>query len=77
MSSDVETVYDFLSELHRNQSVSDAVYAKTLSLLGDKGLIDLVCLDGYFMMIAEVANVDRLPLPNGAKSGLTILPNNR
>jgi 4-carboxymuconolactone decarboxylase len=77
MSSDEETVYDFLSELHRNQSVSDAVYAKTFSLLGDKGLIDLVCLDGYFMMIAEVANVDRLPLPKGAKPGLTILPNNR
>jgi hypothetical protein len=29
------------------------------------------------MMIAEVANVDRLPLPNGAKPGLTLLPNNR
>ena len=34
MSSDLETVYEFLDELHRNRSVSDPTYAKTLNLLG-------------------------------------------
>jgi 4-carboxymuconolactone decarboxylase len=72
MSNDLETVYDFLDELHRNRSVSDPTYAKTLNLLGDKGLIDLICLDGYFLMIGEIANVDRAPLQKDSKA--TILP---
>jgi 4-carboxymuconolactone decarboxylase len=72
MSSDLETVYEFLDELHRNRSVSDPTYDKTLNLLGDKGLIDLICLDGYFMMIGEIANVDRAPLQKDSKA--TILP---
>jgi 4-carboxymuconolactone decarboxylase len=72
MPSDVETVYEFLDELHRNRSVSDPTYAKTLNLLGDKGLIDLICLDGYFMMIGEIANVDRAPLQKDSTA--TILP---
>ena len=41
MSEDEEVVYDFCDELHRNQSVSDATYARH-SPTGERGVVDIV-----------------------------------
>ena len=39
MSSDEELIYDFCSELLRNQSVSDSTYARAVKSFGEQGVI--------------------------------------
>jgi 4-carboxymuconolactone decarboxylase len=63
MDADQEIAYDFLMELHHNQSVSDETYGRTVSKLGEQGVIDLVGVTGYYTMLAMIMNVARTPLP--------------
>lgn len=63
MSDDEAAVYDFCDELHRNQSVSDATYARALSRFGEQGIIDLVGVNGGYTFLAMVMNTARTPPP--------------
>jgi 4-carboxymuconolactone decarboxylase len=74
MSIDEECVYDFATELHQNKCVSDATYARTVALFGEKGVMDLTAVNGYYTLIAMVLNVARTALPEGAKPGLEPFP---
>ncbi len=42
MSADEEMIYEFCTELHQNQSVSDATYARVQTKFGEQGIIDLI-----------------------------------
>ena len=74
MQEDEEILYDFCDELHRNQSVTDATYARMLSKFGEQGIIDTVGIVGYYSLIGMAMNVTRTPLPSGAKPELPTLP---
>lgn len=63
MSVDEELVYDFLSELQRNKSVSEPTYQRTLGRFGERGVIDLIAIQGLYGILAMTANVARVPLP--------------
>jgi len=74
MAEDEDTVYEFCIELHRNQSVSDATYARALAKFGEQGVMDMVSVNGYYTFLAMVLNVARTPLPKGSKPALAPLP---
>lgn len=74
MSEDEELVYDFCDELHRNQSVSDATYARALSKFGEEGIVDMIGLNAYYSFLAMVANVARLPVGSGTTPNLPGFP---
>lgn len=74
MSEDEEVLYTFCDELQRNQSVSDATYARAVARFGEAGVIDTVGLTGYYTMLAMVLNTARTPLPDGAKPALSPFP---
>ncbi|MGC2695672.1 MAG: twin-arginine translocation signal domain-containing protein [Candidatus Angelobacter sp.] len=74
MSADEETIYEFCTELHHNQSVSDATYAKVLSKFGEQGVIDLIGVNGYYTFLAMVLNATRTALPKGAAAPLAPFP---
>ncbi|SRR5712692_1779368 len=74
MSDDEEIVYEFCAELHRNQSVSDATYARALAKFGEQGIIDLVGVNGYYTFLAMVLNVARTSLPKGSAPALGPFP---
>lgn len=74
MAEDEEIAYDFCAELHQNQSVSDATYARALGKFGERGVIDMTGLTGYYTMLAMIMNVSRTPLPEGAKPPLGAFP---
>ena len=74
MGEDEETLYDLCLELQRNQSVSDATYARAVTRFGEKGVIDTVSLTGYYTMIAMVLNTARSPLPTGVTPALAPFP---
>ena len=63
MSDEEEIVYEFCMELHINQSVSDQSYARMLGLFGERGIIDLTGLCGYYGMLAMVMNVAQTSVP--------------
>ena len=67
-------LYDFCTELQRNQGVSDATYARTLERFGEQGIVETVSLMGYYTMISMVLNTARTPLPSGVKPALSPFP---
>ena len=74
MAEDEEILYNFRMELHRNQSVSDATYARAVSKFGEQGVIDTVSLTGYYVMISMILNTARTPLPEGVTPALAPFP---
>lgn len=70
MVTDEAVVYDFFMELTRRQSVGDATYARAVKSFGERGVVDLVGVIGYYMMLAMLLNVARTPLPKGSKARL-------
>jgi 4-carboxymuconolactone decarboxylase len=74
MADDEEVLYDFCSELHRNQSVSDATYARALAKFGESGIVEAASIEGYYTLLAMVMNAARTPLAAGAKPPLALFP---
>ena len=63
MLVDEELVYDFCTELHRHKRVSDATYANALALFGEKGVVDLMGINGYYTLLAMVMNAAQTAVP--------------
>ncbi len=59
---DEDIVYDFWTELDRNKSVSDATYERALKKFGERGVVSITALDGYYAMLAMILNVARPPI---------------
>ena len=74
MTDEEEILFTLCDELTRNQSVSDATYARAVSSFGDAGVIDAIGITGYYTMLAMVLNTARTPLPDGAKPALSAFP---
>jgi 4-carboxymuconolactone decarboxylase len=66
MSDDEEIVYEFCMELHRNKSISDVTYARALARFGERGIIDLTSVNGYYTFLGMVLNTARTPVPKGS-----------
>jgi 4-carboxymuconolactone decarboxylase len=67
LSEDEAIVYDFSTELQNVKRVSDATYARAQKRFGDKGVVDLTAIIGYYTLLAMELNVARYSLPEGAK----------
>jgi 4-carboxymuconolactone decarboxylase len=74
MSPEETTVYNFATELLAKKQVSDPTFAAAKQQLGEKGVVDLTALMGYYQLVSMLLNVDLHPLPDGAKSELKPLP---
>ena len=70
MAEDEALAWDFCNELARTRGVSDATYARAVALLGERGLIDLLGLVGYFTTVSMVMNVAHTPPPRDTKDVL-------
>ena len=73
MKDDEAIIYQFLKELHETKNVSDATFKAMADNFGERGVIDLIGLTGYYTMLAMVLNVAQQPLPGGAPPPLAIL----
>ena len=73
MQGDEAAVYDFCKELHEKKSVSDSAYEAALRQFGERGVVDLIGVTGYYTMVSMVLNVDRHPIPGGAPAPLPSL----
>ena len=75
MSAEEAFVYDFTVELTTHRGVGDARYTECVERFGERGVIDLVGLIGYFTTVSMVLNVAHTP-PNETPSvaALPVLP---
>jgi 4-carboxymuconolactone decarboxylase len=67
MDADETLVYNFSTELHQTQGVSDATYKATLDRFGERGVVDLISVNGFYVLVSMCLNVDKTPLPAGEK----------
>ncbi|MSQ56795.1 MAG: carboxymuconolactone decarboxylase family protein [Limnohabitans sp.] len=73
MKADEEAIYNFCQELHTNKRVSDASFKAVADLFGEQGVMDLIAVNGYYVTLTMVLNVDRTPVPGGAPPPLKAL----
>ena len=57
----------YAGELNRHNSVSDATYAQALERLGERTVVELTALVGYYTMVAMTLNAHEIPLPEGVE----------
>lgn len=70
MDADETIVYNFATELLNTKQVSDAVFKATKDKFGERAVVDLISVMGYYQLVSMLLNVDRYPLPAGAKPEL-------
>lgn len=61
MAADEEIAYDLCDELACTHGVSDATYQHAVTRFGERGVIDMVGLVGYFSTVSMIMNVARTP----------------
>jgi 4-carboxymuconolactone decarboxylase len=73
MSEDEALVVQFCTELHQDKRVSDRAFEAVKQRFGEQGVMDLIAVNGYYVLVAMVLNVDRTPIPGGAPLPLPVL----
>lgn len=71
MKDDEAAVYDLATELYRDKKVSDSAYKAALTHFGERGIMDIIGIIGYYDLVsmtlitmqAEPRNKDVKPLP--------------
>lgn len=72
MQPDEEAVYDFTTELHENQAVSDASYQKAVAQFTEEGVVDLAVLVGHYTTVAMTLKSFEVPIPGDAPLPLPV-----
>ncbi len=67
MQPDEAIVYDFCNEMLTTKHVSDAKFKAVVDKFGERGAVDLTAVMGYYHFVSMMLNLDRYPLPEGAK----------
>jgi 4-carboxymuconolactone decarboxylase len=66
MQPDETVVYEFCTALHTTHAVDDALFDRAVAVLGERGVMDLIGVSGYYTLVSMVLNVADIPLPAGA-----------
>jgi 4-carboxymuconolactone decarboxylase len=74
MAEDEEIVWEFCTELHRLKRVSDATYSRAVQKFGERGVIDMIGVNGYYTFLAMTMNATRTAIPATAKEPLKRFP---
>jgi 4-carboxymuconolactone decarboxylase len=70
MQPDEEAIYNFATELIDTRQVSDATFAAVKEKFGERGVVDLVGVLGYYQFVSMVLSVDRYPVAPGTQPQL-------
>lgn len=75
LAADEVDAFDFAQELLNRHGISDPTYQSALARWGERGVVELTTLLGYFVMVSWLMNVARTPAPAGAAGpGLDAFP---
>jgi 4-carboxymuconolactone decarboxylase len=70
MQPDEEVVYNFTKELVDTKQVSDTTFHAAVDKFGERTVVDLIGVIGYYHFVSMMLNVDRYPMPEGAQPEL-------
>ena len=70
MQPDEEAVYNFCTEVLNTKQASDAVFQTAKEKFGERGVVDMMAIVGYYQFVSLLLNVDRYPLADGAQPEL-------
>src|SRR5947208_15902021 len=73
LDADETVVYNFGTELLNTKQVSDPVFKAMKDKFGERGVVDLVGVMGYYQFVSMLLKVDRYPLGPGEKPELQAL----
>ncbi|HLG57424.1 MAG TPA: hypothetical protein VI485_18930 [Vicinamibacterales bacterium] len=74
MTPEEEAVYTFCTELLTTKQVSDRTFQTTKEQFGERGIVDLIGVTGYYQLVSMLLNTDRYPLPDGVAIELKAIP---
>jgi 4-carboxymuconolactone decarboxylase len=63
---DEQLVYYFCNTFYRNHGVDDALFEMVKRRFGERGLVDLTGLIGYYSFVSVTLNVFQVPVPPSA-----------
>ncbi len=75
MQHDEEVIYNFVAGALKTRQISDANFAAAKEMLGERNMIELLGVVGYYQIVSMAVNTDRYPLPDGQKAQLKMLTN--
>jgi 4-carboxymuconolactone decarboxylase len=67
MKEDEAIVWEFTTQLRRDHAVDDATYAKALERFGERGIVDLIGVNGYYDVVSMTLNVAHVKPPADAQ----------
>jgi 4-carboxymuconolactone decarboxylase len=70
LDADETIIYNFATELLTTKQVGDATFKAVKDKFGEKGVVDLIGVMGYYQLVSMLLNVDRYPLAAGVKPEL-------
>lgn len=59
---DERIVHDFAQALHKHHKISDTLYSEAVEAFGERGVVDLVGILGYYTLISMTINAFNVPL---------------
>jgi 4-carboxymuconolactone decarboxylase len=71
-SDDDRLILRYAGELNRHRPVSAATYDATLARFGEKAVVELTALVGYYTMVAMTLNAHEIPLPDGVAAAFPL-----
>jgi len=74
LAPDEQVTVDFVHELLATHGVSDLTYQAAIARWGERGVVELTALVGYFVMVSWLMNVARTPAQAGAVAGIDAFP---
>jgi 4-carboxymuconolactone decarboxylase len=74
MAPEEDAVYNFCTELLKTHQVSDATFQTAVKAVGEKGVVDIMGVMGWYQFVSMMLDVDRYPLGPGVQPELKPLP---
>ena len=66
MQPDEEAVYNFCTEVLTTKHAGDPAFQAAKEKFGERGVVDMLGVMGYYQFVSMMLNVDGYPLPDGA-----------
>src|ERR1700712_3384696 len=73
MKEDETALYDLASELYRDKKVSDPVYKAALGKFGERGIMDIIGIIGYYDLVSMTLITMQAEAPNASVTPLPVL----
>ena len=67
VAEDEKLVYRVCNEIFRTQRLSDESFKEAVAAFGERGLVEIISIIGYYTLIGNTLNVFQVPLPEGEK----------